>query len=54
VDSLDLDVIRAGHADDTFVPVAPETFGERLEKAGFGSPRIDTGEYQFRFIARKP
>lgn len=54
VDSLDLDVIRDGHENDTFVPVDPETLGERLATAGLGNPNIDVGEYQFRFTARKP
>ena len=53
VDSLDLDVIRAGHEDDTFVPVDPETLGERLASAGLGDPTIDVGDYQFRFTTRK-
>jgi SAM-dependent methyltransferase len=54
VDSRDLDVIRAGHVDDTFVPVDPGTLGGRLETVGFGHTTIDIGDYQFRFINRKP
>jgi SAM-dependent methyltransferase len=54
VDSLDLEPIRAGHEDDTFVPVDPETLDERLVSAGLGAPTIDVGEYQFRFSTRKP
>ena len=54
VDSLDLDVIRDGHTDDTFVPVDPDTVAIRLQAAGFGPPRIDVGDYQFRFVATKP
>jgi SAM-dependent methyltransferase len=54
VDSLDLDVIRAGHFDDTFVPVDPQTLPDRLAAAGFGDTAIDVGDYQFRFVSRKP
>ncbi len=54
VDALDLDVLRAGHVDDTFVPVDPETLGERLASAGLAEPLIDVGDYQFRFATRKP
>jgi len=52
VDSLDLDFIRAGHADDTFVPVPPDEIGARLERAGFDAPTVDVADYQFRFTAR--
>lgn len=54
VDSLDLDVIRAGHVDDTFVPVDPATLRARLAAACFGDATIDVGDYQFRFVSRKP
>jgi SAM-dependent methyltransferase len=53
VDSLDIDLIRDGHENDTFVPVAPDTLGERFAAAGLGDPTIDVGDYQFRFTARK-
>jgi len=49
VDSRDSDAIRAGHVDDTFVPVDPNSLAERLE----ADTRIDIGDYQFRFISRK-
>jgi SAM-dependent methyltransferase len=52
-DSRDLDVIRAGHVDDTFVPVDPDTLLDRLAAAGFVDTTLDIGDYQFRFIARK-
>jgi len=52
-DSLDLDMIRAGHVDDIFVPVDHNTLGARLRTAGFEEPRIDVGDYVFRFVARK-
>jgi SAM-dependent methyltransferase len=53
-DSRDLDVIRAGHAGDTFVPVDPDTLANRLKAVGFGDTTIDVGDYQFRFMSRKP
>jgi len=53
VDSLDLEPIRAGHVDDTFVPVDPETLGARLEAAGFSDPVVEMGSYQFRAHAVK-
>jgi hypothetical protein len=52
-DSRDLDTIRAGHVDDVFVPVDPETLSQRLEAAGFGDVGIEVGEYQIRFRATK-
>jgi SAM-dependent methyltransferase len=52
-DSLDLEAIRAGHVDDTFTPVDPSTFAQRLAAAGFQEPTIDVGDYQLRFVARK-
>ncbi len=52
-DSRDLDVIRAGHVDDIFVPVDPETLTDRLEAAGLVVTRLNLDDYQFRFTARK-
>ena len=55
VDSVDTDLIRQGHHDDTFVPVDPATFGARLARAGFTDVTIaPAGEHQFRFRARTP
>ena len=53
VDALDSDGMRAGHVDDTFVPVDPDTLGARLAAAGFEATQIDLGDYQFRFRTRK-
>jgi SAM-dependent methyltransferase len=53
-DSRDLDPIRDAHAGDVFVPVDPDTFAARLERAGFADVGIDVGEYQIRFSASKP
>ena len=54
IDSLDLRPIRDGHDGDTFVPVDPEGFPERLAGLGFGDTRIDRTEYHFRFATTKP
>jgi SAM-dependent methyltransferase len=54
VDSIDSDLIREFHVDDTFVPVDPDTFGTRLEAAGFADVGVDVAEYQVRFRAKKP
>ncbi len=53
VDSLDIEAIRAGHVDDVFMPVDPETLGARLEAAGFSDPVVQRGAYEFRAHARK-
>jgi SAM-dependent methyltransferase len=53
-DSRDLEVIRAGHVGDTFVPVDPTTFPARLATAGFVDAVVDVEEHQIRFVAYKP
>src|SRR4051794_22914376 len=53
-DSRDLEMIRLGHVDDTFVPVDPETLPDRLRAAGFTDITIDTTEFHIRFVAHKP
>jgi SAM-dependent methyltransferase len=52
-DSLDLEPIRAGHVDDTFVPIEPDSLATRLAEAGFGHTTVEVGEYQFRFRSQK-
>ncbi len=52
-DSLDTEAIRAGHQDDVFTPVDPDTLAQRLQRAGLTVTRIDRGDYQFRFVAKK-
>jgi SAM-dependent methyltransferase len=53
IDSRDLDMIRQGHDGDTFTPIDPASFPERLAQLGFGDTAIDTTEYHFRFATRK-
>jgi SAM-dependent methyltransferase len=53
-DSRDLETIRAGHSGDTFVPIDPDTLPGRLGAGGLTDTAVDVGEYQFRFVSRKP
>ena len=53
-DSLQSLFMRLIHIGDTFVPVAPDRFGMRLETAGFQVLEIETKDEAFRFHARKP
>lgn len=53
-DSLDVAMVRAGHVDDVFVPVDPETFPDRLRAAGFGDVDLARDETRIRFAATKP
>lgn len=53
-DSTDPPRVRAGHADDVFVPVDPDTFGSRLQAAGFTDVEVELGEGRIRFAATKP
>jgi SAM-dependent methyltransferase len=52
-ESLDLEEIRRGHADDTFTPVAPEALADRLAAVGFGALTTDILGYHYRFVAWK-
>ena len=53
-DSLDLDFIRAGHEDDTFVPVDPDGFPKRLSAVGLEDTHIEANDFHFLFLSRKP
>jgi SAM-dependent methyltransferase len=53
VDSLDVDLIRQFHSDDVFVPVNPDTLGDRLEAVGFSDVSVEVGEFELRFRAIK-
>jgi SAM-dependent methyltransferase len=53
-DSLDLEPIRLGHADDIFTPVDPEKLGDRLTAVGFGETKTDKLGFHFRFVSPKP
>ncbi|WP_433152679.1 hypothetical protein ACQPZ8_18410 [Actinomadura nitritigenes] len=54
VDSIDSEMIRQGHRDDTYVPVDPDTLEDRLRAAGFVDITVNRpNQHQFRFTARK-
>jgi SAM-dependent methyltransferase len=46
--------MRLIHIGDTLVPVDPDTFGARLEAAGFHVLEVKKNSGVFRFCARKP
>jgi len=52
-DAVDLDIIRAGHHDDVFVPLPPDQLGARLEAVGFRDAEVHVGDFEFRFTAHK-
>jgi SAM-dependent methyltransferase len=52
-DSLVSPLFRLAHWGDTMVMVDPDTFGDRLERAGFGEVRVDRVDHAFRFQARR-
>lgn len=51
VDSRDSDDFRALHDGDTCVPIDPDTFGDRLTRAGFARVEVDGNEFATRFRA---
>jgi len=53
-DTLDLEEMRAAHADDTFTPVDPDGLKDRLAAAGFEDTRTDIVGFHFRFVSQKP
>jgi len=52
-DARDLEMIRAGHEGDTFLPLPLDTLVQRLEAAGFRQVDIEVGAYEIRVSARK-
>jgi ubiquinone/menaquinone biosynthesis C-methylase UbiE len=53
-DSLQNWFMRIIHIGDTLVPVNPDTFGTRLESAGFEVLEVEKNSQAFRFRARRP
>lgn len=47
-------LMRLIHIGDTLVPVDPDSFGMRLESAGFEVHDIENDNEAFRFCARRP
>jgi ubiquinone/menaquinone biosynthesis C-methylase UbiE len=52
VDSLDSDEFRAMHEGDICVPIPPDTFASRLERAGFTDVAVDVNPFVVQFRAR--
>ncbi len=52
-DSLASTKLRIVHIGDTYVPVNPNSFAERLGVAGFSEIEVDRGDTRFRFRARR-
>lgn len=53
-DSLASEQFLALHEGDICVPISPDTFGERLERAGFRNVSLETRPGRLRFVAHKP
>jgi len=53
-DSLQNWFLRIIHIGDTLLPVSPDTFGSRLETAGFEVLEVQRNSQAFRFRARRP
>lgn len=53
-DSLQNWFMRIIHIGDTLVPVNPDTFGARLQTAGFDVLEVQKNSQAFRFRARRP
>jgi SAM-dependent methyltransferase len=52
-DSVTSLMFRLAHWRDTMVLVDPDTFGARLERAGFSDVRVECAASAFRFRARR-
>ena len=46
-------LFRLVHLGDTYTPVNPDTFGRRLEAAGFADVAVERGPARFRFRATR-
>ena len=53
-DSMQSVLMRLIHIGDTLVPIDPDTFGVRLEAAGFEVLQVGKNSEAFRFLARRP
>ena len=53
-DSLQSLFMSLIHIHDTLVPIAPDTFGDRLQAAGFQVMEIEKNAEAFRFHGRRP
>jgi len=53
-DGVDSLLFRMVHLGDRYVPIDPETFGTRLNTAGFTDVLIEQRRRVFRFQAKRP
>ena len=53
-DGVDSILFRLVHLGDAYLPVEPNTFGRRLQAAGFMEVTIEQGRRRFRFQAKRP
>jgi len=53
-DSLQSLYMSLIHIGDTFVPLDPDTFAERLKVAGFEAVHVEKNSEAFRFHALRP
>ena len=53
-DSIQSLAMRLIHIGDVWVPVDPDTFGGRLETAGFQVLAVEKRPVAFRFLAQRP
>jgi SAM-dependent methyltransferase len=53
-DGVDSFLFRLVHLGDGYLPVEPNTFGRRLQAAGFKEVTIEQGRRRFRFRAKRP
>jgi SAM-dependent methyltransferase len=53
-DGVDSLLFRLVHLRDGYMPVDPDTFGRRLQAAGFTDVTVEKGRGRFRFRAKRP
>jgi SAM-dependent methyltransferase len=52
-DGVDSLLFRLVHLGDRYMPVDPNTFGRRLQAAGFSDPIVEQSRRRFRFRAKR-
>ena len=53
-DGVDSLLFRLAHLGDGYLPASPDTFGSRLQAAGFTDVTIEQARGRFRFNAKRP
>ena len=54
LDGMDSLLFRLVHLGDSYMPVDPDTFGSRLQGAGFTDVTVEQGRRRFCFRAKRP